>query len=332
MNIALHGMEEALVNAYMGEKKTLTAQRGAPKLIRYADDFVVLHAEVAQVNKAQHLITKWLQGIGLELKPSKTRLSHTLNEYQGNIGFTFLGFTIRQFPVGKTHTGTSQGKPLGFKTIITPSKEGVQRHVQALRKVLQKSSTLSQEELIDQLNPAIYGWSLYYRTVVSKKHFAVCDCLLMHMLWHKMTRKHPKKSAKWGKERYWRTIKGNAWTFATSDSSTRRTLRRHVSTPIQRHIKVKGRASPFDGNLLYWAKRLKNHPLMKTALGKLLQKQQGKCRGCELFFGEENKIEIDHTPQKGGGGGDELSKRCFLHRHCHDQRHAKHEAESINHN
>src|SRR6266480_7800194 len=31
MNIALHGMEEALVNAYRGEKKTLTAQRGAPK-------------------------------------------------------------------------------------------------------------------------------------------------------------------------------------------------------------------------------------------------------------------------------------------------------------
>src|SRR5881394_3548323 len=42
-NIALYGMEEALVNAYMGEKKTLKARRSAPKLIRYADDFVVLH-------------------------------------------------------------------------------------------------------------------------------------------------------------------------------------------------------------------------------------------------------------------------------------------------
>ena len=332
MNIALHGLQEALVEAYTGEKRTLAAQRKAPKLIRYADDFVVLHADEVEVRKAQQLIAKWLQSIGLELKPSKTRLSHTLNNYQGNVGFNFLGFTIRQFPVGKTHTGTSQGKPLGFKTIITPSKEGVQRHVQALRKVLQKSSTLSQEELIDQLNPAIYGWSLYYRTVVSKKHFAVCDCLLMHMLWQKMTRKHPKKSAKWVKERYWRTIKGNAWTFATSDSSTRRTLRRHVSTPIQRHIKVKGRASPFDGNLLYWAKRLKNHPLMKTALGKLLQKQQGKCRWCELLFREEDQIEIDHITPKSEGGGDELSNKCVLHRHCHDQRHAKHEAESINHN
>ena len=162
----LHGMEEALVNAYRGEKKTLSARQGVPKLISYADDFVVLHAEAVEVLKAQQLIATWLQGIGLELKPSKTRLSHTLNEYQGNVGFSFLGFTIRQYPVGRTHTGTtSNGKPLGFKTLIKPSKEGVQRHLQALKRILQRSQSLSQEQLIDQLNPVIYGWTLYYRTV-----------------------------------------------------------------------------------------------------------------------------------------------------------------------
>src|SRR5438128_197685 len=64
MKIALHGMEEALVNAYRGEKKTLSARQGAPKLIRYADDFVVLHAEAGEVLKAQQLIATWLQGIG----------------------------------------------------------------------------------------------------------------------------------------------------------------------------------------------------------------------------------------------------------------------------
>ena len=332
INIALHGMEEILIAAYTGEKSTPTARQRAPKLIRYADHFVVLHAEEGEVRKAQQLIATWLQGIGLELKPSKTRLSHTLNDYQGNVGFNFLGFSIRQFPVGKTHTGASKGKPLGFKTIITPSKEGVQRHVQALRTILQKSPSLSQEQLIDQLNPVIHGWSLYYRTVVSKKRFTVCDCLLMHMLWQKMTRKHPKKSAKWVKEHYWRTMKGNTWTFATPASATMRMLRRHASTPIQRHIKVKGQASPFDGNLLYWAKRLQHHPLTKTTLGKLLQIQQGKCRWCGLLFREEEQIEIDHITPKSEGGSEELSNKCALHRHCHDQRHAKHEAECTSHN
>ena len=92
-NIALYGMEEALISAYIGESKTPSAQRGAPQLIRYADDFVVLHEKAEEVSKAQQLIATWLQGIGLELKPSKTRFSHTLEKYQGNVGFDFLGCT-----------------------------------------------------------------------------------------------------------------------------------------------------------------------------------------------------------------------------------------------
>src|SRR5260370_31562244 len=107
------------------------------------------------------------------------------------------------------------------------------------------------------------------------------------MLWQKMARKHPNKSAKWVKEKYWRTIKGKTRTFATSDDSTMHILRRHTSTPIQRHIKVKGQASPFDGNLLYCAKRVKHHPLTKTTLGKLVQQQQGTHRWLETRFLEQ---------------------------------------------
>jgi RNA-directed DNA polymerase len=331
-NIALFGLEEALLEAYTGGNKAPSARRGAPHLIRYADDFVVLHAQEAEVKKAQHIIAAWLQGIGLELKPSKTRLTHTLHEYEGTVGFNFLGFTIRQFPVGKTHCATHNGKRLGFKTIITPSKEGVQRHLQDIRRILQKSQSLPQVEIIDQLNPVIHGWALYYRTVVAQRSFGTCDHHLIRMLWQKMTRKHPKKSARWVKEKYWRTVEGNTWTYATPDGSALRTLRRHAATPIQRHVKVKGRASPFDGNLLYWAKRLKNHPLTKTTLGKLLQKQQGKCRWCGLYFREGDHIEIDHMIPSTMGGGEELSNKAALHRHCHDQRHARHEAECVNDN
>ena len=333
-NIALYGMEEAVVNAYVGEKKTLSAKREAPQLIRYADDFVVFHPQEGEIIKAQQVIAKWLTGIGLELKPSKTRLSHTLKEYQGNVGFNFLGYTVRQFPVGKTHTGkNTHGKPLGFKTIITPSKDGVQRHLQRLREILQKSRTLSQKEIIDQLNPVIHGWALYYRTVVSTKQFERCDHLLLQMLWHEMARRHPKKSAQWVKKHYWRTVEGNTWTFATTDESELCTLRWHASTPIQRYVKVKGTASPFDGNLLYWAKRLKDHPLTRMKLGRLLQKQQGKCRWCGLLFQEESRIEIDHITPRSQGGKDDMGNLAALHVHCHDQRHAKNaRIEGINNN
>jgi RNA-directed DNA polymerase len=331
-NIALYGMEEALLEAYTRGNKAPSARRGAPQLIRYADDFVVLHAQEAEVKKAQQIIAAWLQGIGLEVKPSKTRLTHTLHEYEGNVGFNFLGFTIRQVPVGKTHAGIHNGKRLGFKTIITPRKEGVQRHLQDIRTILQKSQSLPQQGIIDQLNPVIHGWALYYHTVVAQKCFNTCDHHLLSMLWRKMTRKHPKKGARWVKEKYWRTVEGNTWTFAASDGSRLRTLRRHAATPIQRHTKVKGRASPFDGNLLYWAKRLKEHPLTKTTLGKLLQKQQGKCRWCGLYFRAEDHLEIDHMIPRNMGGGEELSNKAALHQHCHDQRHARHEAECVNDN
>jgi RNA-directed DNA polymerase len=199
-NIALYGMEEALQEVYTGGNKFPSALRGAPQLIRYADDFVVLHAEAAEVIKAQQIIATWLQGIGLELKPSKTRLSHTLKEYQGNVGFDFLGFSIRQFPVGKTHTARYKGRPLGFKTLMKPSKEGVQRHLQELRTIVHKSRSLSQEEIIAQLNPVIKGWGQYYRTVVSTKQFERCDHLLFQTLWHQMLNRHPKKRREMGEK------------------------------------------------------------------------------------------------------------------------------------
>ncbi|MHC5731090.1 MAG: hypothetical protein ACYTXY_44755, partial [Nostoc sp.] len=69
------------------------------------------------------IISEWLKDMGLELKPSKTRLTHTLNEYESEKpGFNFLGFNISQFKVGKYHSKQ------GFKTIITPSKEKQKIH------------------------------------------------------------------------------------------------------------------------------------------------------------------------------------------------------------
>jgi RNA-directed DNA polymerase len=38
----------------------------------------------------------------------------------------------------------------------------------------------------------------------------------------------------------------------------------------------------------------------------------------------EINMEIDHIIPKNQGGGEEISNKCVLHRHCHDQRHAQH--------
>src|SRR2546421_12903748 len=108
-----------------------------PLFVRYADDFVIFHSRLEDLQRAAERVRHWLQEMGLELSPKKTRITHTLTPYQDQVGFDFLGFSIRQFPMGKTHTGKRRnGKPLGFKTIIKPSKEAIKRHTTAIREKL----------------------------------------------------------------------------------------------------------------------------------------------------------------------------------------------------
>ncbi|WP_375327833.1 group II intron maturase-specific domain-containing protein [Microcystis sp. BLCC-F210] len=141
-------------------------------LIRYADDFVVLHENLGVILLIKKEIEGWLQNIGLELKPSKTRIAHTLREHESEqAGFDFLGFNIRQFPVGKYTSGKVRGNLLGFKTIITPNKESQIRHYRELKRIINTSKGINQAELIKRLNPVIRGWCNYFSTVVSQKIF-----------------------------------------------------------------------------------------------------------------------------------------------------------------
>lgn len=266
-------------------------------------------------------VKEHLTGMGLELKPSKTRWTHTLSTYQGEIGFNFLGFHVRQYPVGKNRSGKStNGKKLGFKTIITPSKEAVMRHTHEIKEKLRKMTNLSQERIIQQLNPVIRGWTRYHRSVAAKTTFAKGNGVLYHQLESWAKRKHPTRGKRWIRQRYWHTDGKRKWVFATPK---RQEIWMYDKTSIQRHSKVKGEASPYDGNLLYWSQRLKQHPMLKGTLAMLLQKQRGRCRWCGLLFQPEDLIEIDHITPKSLGGGEELSNKFALHRHCHDARHSQ---------
>jgi len=108
----LHGLEHHLVKGYSATSK--------PSIVRYADDFVILHVDLAELQKMQEQTEVWLAEMGLRLKASKTHICHTLQARDGQVGFDFLGFTIRQYPVGKYRTCTFRGKP-GYKTLIKPS-------------------------------------------------------------------------------------------------------------------------------------------------------------------------------------------------------------------
>ncbi|MGH8055991.1 MAG: reverse transcriptase domain-containing protein [Candidatus Entotheonellia bacterium] len=165
-NVALHGLEAAIETAFPTYKDR---QRWKPKVVRYADDFVVLHKDREVIVQAQAIASTWLQGMGLALKPSKTRITHTRHPVEGVAGFDFLGFHIRQYPVGKYKTGrTGQGKPLGFKTHIKPSPAAQRTHLQQIKEDMRTLRAAPQAQLISRLNPLTWGWSHYDATVVAK--------------------------------------------------------------------------------------------------------------------------------------------------------------------
>jgi hypothetical protein len=47
----------------------------------------LLHPSLKGVEKARDIVEEWLKGIGLELSPQKTKITHTLTRYEGQVGF-----------------------------------------------------------------------------------------------------------------------------------------------------------------------------------------------------------------------------------------------------
>src|SRR4030095_7998440 len=302
--IALHGMDEAIIQAYPHAR-----------VIAYADDCVVLHEDRQVLEHCQQLLTTWLAEIGLTVNEAKSHIHHTLDGDQP--GFDFLGFHIRQYRVGKHHSGRhASGHRLGFKTLIKPAKANIQAHLADLGRIIRRSKALPQSELIRQLNPKIRGWAQYYRIGVSKVVYARLDHLTWVKLRHWAHRRHSTKSIGWAIERYWHRLDTRR-AFATPPTGPDAVyLHTHSEVAIMRHVKVQGNRSPYDGDWMYWSTRQGRHPNVRPRLAKLLKQQRGRCRYCGLFFQQDDQIEVDHI------NGDHHDTRAAnlqaLHGHCHD--------------
>ncbi|MEE4380125.1 MAG: group II intron reverse transcriptase/maturase [Candidatus Competibacteraceae bacterium] len=316
-NISLHGLETHIRNQFPIQRRMQEAGKERfvswkPLVIRYADDIVVLHRDQTAIEHCRRLMEDWLAGMGLELSPEKTRLVHTLQTDSGEAGFNFLGFQVRQYSASKYNTA----RGCGFKTLIKPGKEAIKGHYRQLAEMISRNQANHQENLIGLLNSRITGWSNYYRAVVSKDIFTTLDYKLHNRLTRWARFRHPKKSCHWIVNRYWTIDQGNGWVFTARNGWA---LKRHAGVPIIRHVKVRDRASPYDGNWSYWAARRGRYPGVSNRMAKILHRQHGRCEACGLVFMPEAIIEIHHLDSdRGNNRYDNLSA---VHRHCHDQIH-----------
>jgi len=298
-NIGLHGLETSI--------KATNPKLG---VVRYADDFIVTARDRKSLEVAQTLIQAWMSKRGLELSAEKTVITSMED------GFDFLGFNSRHYD---------------GKLLIKPSKKKVLAFCKRMGIEIKNLSGVEQEVLIKKLNPILRGFADYYKGAVSKETFSYISYRIWQYLWGWAKRRHPNKNTKWVRQRYFKTIKGVKWVFACTTSDRRGKDKKLVlyqiaSTPIVRHIKVKGDASPDNPSLKeYWNKRHqklgKTRFVKGTKLYTIAENQGWNCPECgePLFNGEE--IETHHIVPVAEGGTDDLENLQHLHVPCHKQVH-----------
>ena len=161
------------------------------------------------------------------------------------------------------------------------------------------------------------------KTLINSYYNRLLAVRLQHLTYKRLRRwadrRHPNKSKHWVSDKYWKTVEDDNWVFKATGEHEKELIK-HSSVPITRYTKVTGEESPFNGDTLYWGKRMNNHPEIKKSIANLLKQQKGKCNWCKLPFQEEEKLEEDHIIPVKAGGSNKRENFQLLHRHCHDEK------------
>jgi RNA-directed DNA polymerase len=167
-NIALSVLDEHFTRKWeaLGPEWTRAKHRRAGgavmRLVRYADDFVVLLAgRRADAEALWDEVGAVLAPMGLRLSVEKTRVCH-IDE-----GFDFLGWRIQRRP-----WRSRAGK---WAVYTYPSKKAVASIVGKVRTLTRRAKHRTLADLLRRLNPVLRGWCNYFRHGVSSRTFGYVD-------------------------------------------------------------------------------------------------------------------------------------------------------------
>ena len=184
-NIALSGLDDHFQKKWesLGPSWTRAKLRrtGTPvmKLIRYADDFVVLvHGSVEHVEALWGEVAEVLAPMGLRLSVEKTKVTH-IDE-----GFDFLGWRIQR----RMKRGTS-----GQAQVYTyPSKKSLASIKERIRGLTRRAQHRTLADLLRRVNPVLRGWCAYFQHGVSKATFSYVDHYAFWRIVGWLNKRHPK--------------------------------------------------------------------------------------------------------------------------------------------
>jgi RNA-directed DNA polymerase len=204
-NVALSVLDEHFTKAWeaMGDFNARAYRRrkgqATYRIIRYADDFVVLVAGTrAHAEGLREEVAAALAPMGLRLSEEKTRIAH-IDE-----GFDFLGFRIQR------HKKRGATKRYVY---TYPAKKALLAVCAKLRALTRGSTNQPLAVLLDRINPILRGWTSYFKHGASKATFAYLGAFTWHRVLIWLRHKHKRVSWKWLRDRYlprWRPTDGKA--------------------------------------------------------------------------------------------------------------------------
>lgn len=171
-----------LSNIYLTPFDNEMIKRGY-RLTRYADDWVVLCRTRAEAQNALKEATEILKELGLTLNPEKTKIVHIA------WGFEFLGYKLKRGRGLKLPKEKLSKKPNSQDIYAVPSEKSIRRFMDQIRLKTKRKVPLTLKEIIDEINPIIRGWGIYYCKAHIRKVFSRLKRWIVLRLWsHQLKR------------------------------------------------------------------------------------------------------------------------------------------------
>ena len=153
---------------------------------------------------------------------------------------------------------------------------------------------------------------------------------MYHCIWRWACQKHPTQKGTWLKDTYFKRVGNYNWTFSGEVDGKNGLhpihLFRLATIQIQRHVKIRGEANPYDPEWEYYFERrlqARTRKLLadRVDLQILWSRQTGICPICEQALRPEESWERHHVVWRTLGGDDTLENLRLLHTTCHRQLH-----------
>jgi RNA-directed DNA polymerase len=182
-----------LSNIYLHTLDLAFADGAHGRLVRYADDFVVMCKSEAQAHAARELARNVLADLGLELHREKTRV---VDLTEGREGLDFLGCHFHARVSGKLlERGIRR-----YYLQRWPSQAAMKRVRQRIKALTGRGRTGTDiREVISQINPILRGWGSYFRTGNAAIRFNQIDRYVVRRLGGLM------------RKRYGRNLRPDQW-------------------------------------------------------------------------------------------------------------------------